>query len=436
LLTPAFEVKESSYANNQEGVERRVILGQVASFFRSLRKNPLSSFLYVELFGALYVEKIIRRTFLSIIESMRSHRIPHRFDPRGMRLSQSVRVDTRGPTLNYKQKAERAEAVLRHMGLTVPFAPLVFIVGHGSVTANNAFGSSLDCGACGGNAGDINARFLADLLNDANIRKELLKKGIQIPMTTWFIAGVHETVTDDVHLLEVEKVPPEFQSLLAEVTCHLARASENTRMERQLSRSNFLDLRADRRSKNWSEVRPEWGLAGNACFIVAPRLRTQGVNLSSRSFLHDYDWKKDAAQNYKTLELIMTAPMIVANWINLQYYASTVSPTVFGSGNKILHNLTNENGVVEGNGGDLRIGLPIQSVHDGFQFVHDPIRLSVLIEAPQDEIERIIQKHEMVQQLIEHDWIHLLQIESNSSKIKRRCKGGRYIEMTRGIPSL
>lgn len=429
LLSPAFEVKESSPSQNPEVSDQRVVLFQVSSFFRSLRKNPLSSFVYVELFGALYVEKMIKRTFLFLVDSMRSRRIPHRFDPRGADPALLGWTNAQGLPLGDDQKVERAEAVLRHMGLTGPFAPLLLIVGHGSVTTNNAFGSSLDCGACGGNSGDINARILADLLNDAKVRQGLGQKGIQIPSTTWFAAGVHETVTDDVHILEPEKVPLEFQAILSEVTHQIAKASERTRRERQVSRSSVLDSQADRRSRNWSEVRPEWGLAGNACFIVAPRARTRGVDLGGRSFLHDYHWEKDATQNYKTLELIMTAPMVVTNWINLQYYASTVAPKVFGSGNKILHNLTNENGVVEGNGGDLRFGLPIQSVHDGSRFVHDPIRLSVFIEAPQEEIEKIIQKHESVRQLIENDWIHLLQILPGESKVKRRVKGGGYADL-------
>jgi uncharacterized protein YbcC (UPF0753/DUF2309 family) len=422
LLRSAIEVKENVLPNCQRQLDKRILLERVASFFRSLRKNSLSSFVYVEFFGILYIEKIITRTFLSLIERFRGHqyKIPHRFDPRGAGPIQSV---------NDPQKIDRAEAILRHMGLTGSFAPLVFILGHGSVTTNNAFGSSLDCGACGGHAGDINARFLVDLLNDLDVRKGISLKGIHIPSSTWFVAGVHETVTDEVYLLNQKKIPYNLKLLFSSVKKSLLKASKKTRTERQFSVSNVLDPRASRRSKNWSEIRPEWGLAGNACFIVAPRYRTRGVNLGSRSFLHDYDCNKDQTNGYKTLELIMTAPMVVTNWINMQYYGSTVAPAVFGSGNKILHNLVNEVGVVEGNGGDLRIGLPIQSVHDGKRFVHKPLRLSVFIEAPREEIERIIAKHEVVHQLINQEWLHLLQINPIDLKVWRRCKGGAYLEL-------
>jgi hypothetical protein len=53
------------------------------------------------------------------------------------------------------------------------------------------------------------------------------------------------------------------------------------------------------------------------------------------------------------LELIMTAPVVVASWISLQYYGSSVAPEAFGGGNKLIHNVVGGIGVVEGNGGSL-----------------------------------------------------------------------------------
>ncbi|MCB0187394.1 MAG: DUF2309 family protein, partial [Caldilineaceae bacterium] len=141
-------------------------------------------------------------------------------------------------------------------------------------------------------------------------------------------------------------------------------------------------------SRDWSQVRPEWGLAGCAALIVAPRERTYGRDLGGRAFLHSYDWRQD--RDFTILELIMTAPMVVASWINLQYYGSTVDNQRFGSGNKVLHNVVGTLGVLEGNGGDLRVGLPWQSVHDGENYVHEPLRLSVVIEAPLPAITDVI----------------------------------------------
>ena len=131
-------------------------------------------------------------------------------------------------------------------------------------------------------------------------------------------------------------------------------------------------------------MRPEWGLTGCKAFIAAPRSRTAGRSLEGRAFLHDYDWHGDSDRGFTVLELIMTAPVVVASWISLQYYGSTVAPQHFGSGNKLLHNIVGGIGVFEGNGGLMRAGLPWQSVHDGENYVHEPLRLSVCIEAGDD----------------------------------------------------
>ncbi|PZO46777.1 MAG: DUF2309 domain-containing protein, partial [Alphaproteobacteria bacterium] len=140
---------------------------------------------------------------------------------------------------------------------------------------------------------------------------------------------------------------------------------------------------------------------------------TKHLDLGGRVFLHDYDWRKDS--DFRVLDLIMTAPMVVASWINLQYYGSAVNNRAFGSGNKTLHNVVGALGVLEGNGGDVRTGLPWQSVHDGRALVHEPLRLNVFIAAPLDQLNRVISAHESVRQLVENKWIHLFAIEDDGA---------------------
>jgi uncharacterized protein YbcC (UPF0753/DUF2309 family) len=161
-----------------------------------------------------------------------------------------------------------------------------------------------------------------------------------------------------------------------------------------------------RRASDWAEVRPEWGLTDCQSFIAAPRSRTAGRDLGGRVFLHNYIWRED--EGFNVLELILTAPVIVASWISLQYYGSTVAPQIFGAGNKLLHNVTGGMGVVEGNGGLLRSGIPWQSIHDGKNFVHDPLRMTVVIEAPRDAISAVLKRHADVRKLFDNRWLHLL----------------------------
>ena len=106
--------------------------------------------------------------------------------------------------------------------------------------------------------------------------------------------------------------------------------------------------------------------------------------------------------------------MIVANWINLQYFASVTVPDVYGSGNKLLHSVVGGNvGVVEGNGSHLRIGLPLQSVHDGTFWRHEPVRLTVLIDAPAQRIESVIHCQPDVAALVQNQWVCLCRMSEN-----------------------
>jgi uncharacterized protein len=308
-------------------------------------------------------------------------------------------------------RASMAEGALRNMSLTSNFARLVLLCGHGSQSANNPFASGLDCGACGGHAGDVNARIAADALNDPDVREVLRSRGIDLPADTWFVAGIHNTTTDQVSFLDEAEVPESHRPDLGALRAALGKAGRATRRERAPRLLEDPDADNDpigaflRRAADISELRPEWALANNAAFVAAPRTRTAGHNLEGRVFLHDYD--ESADPEGRVLTLILCAPVVVASWINLQYYASRVNPDHLGSGNKSLHNVLGGIGVVEGNGGDLRTGLPLQSLHDGERFVHEPRRLSVFLQAGTDRIDAVLRDHPSVKELFDHGWIHL-----------------------------
>lgn len=333
------------------------------------------------------------------------------------------------------RKADLVGSILRAMSLTSGFARLLVLVGHGSESANNPQAAALDCGACGGQTGEVNARVLAGLLNDPSVRVELLKRGFDIPEHTVALAGLHNTTTDEVTLFDIEQLPQSHRPDLERLRLRLVEAGHRTRLERAPSlglpslaqRPAALLTQIRRRARDWAETRPEWGLADNAAFIVAPRSRTRGLDLGGRVFLHDYTWTDD--RDGAVLELIMTAPMLVTHWINLQYHASTVDPVRFGSGNKVLHNVAcGRIGVFEGNTGDLRIGLSRQSVHNGERWMHTPLRLSVFVDAPRDRIDSIISRHPTVRQLVDHRWLHLFRFAATG--IERR-HDGNWLEWDR-----
>lgn len=308
-------------------------------------------------------------------------------------------------TLDIEALAGLAKAVLVGIGLKQPYAERVLIVGHGSFSSNNPHASGLDCGACGGQTGEVNALVLCDLLNRQALRSVLKQAGIVIPENTVFVPCLHNTVTDEIMILNNQHGAWKHWLDAATFACQQQKiAAEGLVLRERQSIQHLLKQKC----KDWAQLRPEWGLVNNAAFVIAPRAETRGIDFEGRSFLHDYVWQTDS--DFQLLEQIMTAPMIVTNWINLQYYASVTDHFHYGSGNKMLHNVVGGHfGVFEGNGGDLRIGLPQQSLHDGTKWRHNPVRLNVYIAAPKDAIGHIIQKHRMVKDLIENEWLFLFQ---------------------------
>ncbi|WP_018409631.1 YbcC family protein [Methylocystis rosea] len=415
LLRPAFivceAVGEASEEEKEEVLGLRLLRRRASKAWKAFKLSAVSSFAFVESAAFLYAGKILS-------DSLGLTRVAPHPNLDGLdravieRVGPSVEpriVGGRNTGFTESQRVAMAVAVLKAMSMTENFARLVMLAGHGSTTVNNPHATGLDCGACGGHTGEANARVAATILNDAHVREGLALKGIHIPHDTWFLGALHDTTTDEVRLYDVEKAPRSHTKDISELKAWLAKASSLARMERSvilgLAGQEGIDAKIVARSRDWSQVRPEWGLAGNAAFIAARRERTRGLDLGGRAFLHSYDHTKD--DGYSVLELIMTAPMVVASWINLQYFGSTVNNRVFGSGNKTLHNVVGQIGVLEGNAGDLKVGLPWQSVHDGKRFIHEPLRLNVFIEAPEAAIEEIIRKNDTVRDLVNNRWLHL-----------------------------
>ena len=427
LLKPNFTIYEGLNSANEEAfaeiVQYRILNKRLFSAWKKFKLSAVSCFAYVETLGLLFLTKIIR-------DSARISRpVPN---PKEFGIKASVfenlcpaiqvkPVDGRATGFTDDQMVLTAKSVLKAMSLTKEFSSLVLLVGHAGSTVNNPHAAGLDCGACGGNSGEANARVVASILNHPGVRIALRKHGIEIPEDTWFLGGLHNTTTDEIKIFNLAQIPKAHSHQVEELKDWLAKATQLAQVERSvllgLQNQKDLSSRIDERSRDWSQVRPEWGLAGNTAFIVGPRSFTSGASFQGRSFLHTYDWRLD--NDFSVLELIMTAPMIVASWINLQYYASTVNNPAFGSGNKVLHNVTGTIGVIEGNAGDLRVGLPWQSVHDGNQFVHKPLRLNVMLAAPIEAINAVIKKHSSVRDLVDNRWIHLYAI-SNDGRVSHK----------------
>ncbi len=415
IVNSSYIVSETAQINNKEqflAYKRKNDIKVFGDYFLKRMKNMLpSAFGYVEGSGLFYGLSLIRRTlFPGSIYRKSQRNASHMESTCQPEINKIECTEHNSLGIPLDEKVGIVKSAFDLMGWT-EFAPLILFVGHGSHSANNPFGSSLDCGACAASPGRHNARMLAKLANLPEVRLALTETySINIPESTLFIGAEHNTTTDEIVLFDSE-APESHKQFIKNLKLNLAKA-QITATENRFGLNGKSVTKSQQKANNWAETRPEWGLAKNAGFIVGPRNLTKHSNLDSRCFLHSYDWAMDTEG--KGLEGIMQGPMVVTQWINNHYYFSTVDNNCYGGGTKITHNITGKFGVVQGNGGDLKMGLPLQSLYGTDEEMHhQPLRLTVMIQAPITRVADILVRNEHLKTLLDNQWIYLMVMDPN-----------------------
>lgn len=303
----------------------------------------------------------------------------------------------------------RAEGFLKGIGLVKNFAPLVYIVAHGSSSANNPHHGAHDCGACSGRPGATNARVQAFILNHKVVREKLRTKGIDIPGTTQFVGCMHDTAADIMGYYDEEILTEQnrsnhlvnkqnFETALNLNAKERSRrfASINTKQELEQVRKAIHN-----RSVSLFEPRPELGHGTNTLAIIGRRQTTKGIFLDRRAFLNSYDYTTDP--DGAILTAVMRPIGLVCGGINLEYYFSRVDNIKLGAGTKLPHNVMGLFGVANSSDGDLRPGLPWQMIE-----VHDPVRLLVIVEHRPEVVLRAIQSYQEVFEWYNNEWVHIV----------------------------
>lgn len=396
--------------------QRKQALDSVAYTFKTMKQNALPSLLLPEVSGPWLMIQTLGRSFLPrkaghFIRILRESWLRK---PETNLTLHSVRNNESEISVGFSKEDQvnYVRQTLKMMGLTKNFAPLIVICGHGSQSKNNPYAASLDCGACGGASGAFNARVLANLCNLPEVRNALLTEGIEIPDETVFVAAEHNTTVNELKWIYVPKLSRQAQESFDRIEEVLPSVSHQANAE-CISQLPTIDAycknpkaEAHRIAEDWSEIRPEWGLARNAAFIIGKRELTHHCDLEGRVFLHNYDWEQD--HDGEILANIIAGPGTVSQWINLQYYASTVAPHFYGSGNKGTQTITSGLGVMQGVASDLLTGLPWQSVmKSDEEAYHAPLRLQIVIQAPREYVKRLLENDDVFNQKVQNGWVRL-----------------------------
>ncbi|MBM4126857.1 MAG: DUF2309 domain-containing protein, partial [Nitrospira sp.] len=432
VVTPNHAVQEVPAEEHldlwKQSSSREHLLVKVDEYFVSLKKNIILSYFVIDL-AAIYMaiillgKTLVPRRFAKVIENLHQRFVK----PVHTRLTIDASPEIATPDhpsqqlgFLFDEQIGLVEGQLRVMGLTKRFSRLVVFLGHGSTSQNNPHESAHDCGACGGKHGGPNARALAAMSNKPEVRAALRDRGIDIPDDTCFIGSQHNTASDNITFFDTERIPLSHR----EEFSHLVRDLREARALNARERCRLLPVapknpepaqalrHVERRSVDFSQVHPEWGHATNASVIVGRRALSKGLDLDRRTFMQSYNPFDDPEGTI--LERIMTAVGPVCAGIGLEYYFSRVDNIRYGSGTKVPHNVSGLVGVMDGAHSDLRTGLPFQMV-----WVHEPLRLTFIVESRPSLVSSIVQRHKNLQHLFDNRWLHLIVLDIQTGQFVR-----------------
>ncbi|MDS4069301.1 MAG: DUF2309 domain-containing protein [Candidatus Competibacter sp.] len=421
VVTPAHEVREvgrpGAGAELALHERRRDLRDRLRALYHGIRRNLLSSAVLMDALAPAVLPVLAGKLFAPRQQGQLAEAVGARWVPDAPTQVAATTAEPDAPATPERprlgftdaEQADRVAALLRNIGLTAQFAPVVVLMGHGSMSQNNPHLGAYDCGACGGRHGGPNARTFAAMANRPVVRALLAERGIAVPVDTWFVGAEHNTCDECITFYDRGDLPEAAERALRELRRDLDRACALSAQERcRRFASAPRDPAPERalrhvvgRSRDFSQARPELGHATNAAALVGRRSMSQGVFLDRRAFLISYDPTQDPSGT--VLEGILLAVGPVGAGINLEYYFSTVNNERLGCGTKTPHNVTGLFAVMEGASSDLRTGLPRQMVE-----IHEPVRLQIVVEARTEVLAAIYGRQASLRELIGNEWVHVI----------------------------
>ena len=322
------------------------------------------------------------------------------------------------------EMTDRIHALLMSIGLNQAFAPLIYVVGHGSSSSNNTHYAGYDCGACSGRPGSVNARVICHIGNHPIVRQKLKERGIEVPESTQFVPVLHDTSRDEFTYYDLAVLSKRNQERhqvnmrLFDQALDFNATERSRRFVVMNSRKAVKKVHENvkLRSVSLFEPRPELNHATNTLCIVGRRSFSRGLFLDRRSFLNSFNYEVDPDGNYLLGILNAVAP--VCGGINLEYYFSRVDNQKLGAGTKLPHNVMGLIGVANGIDGDLRTGLPSQMIE-----VHSPMRLLVIVEHFPEVVLKTIQTNPATYEWFLNSWVNLVAFHPEEKQFYQFANG-------------
>ncbi len=443
--SPASRVKEVGRPGTDATLERRVGRLRWDAVFHNAywesKRNVVSALFLTQLVGLvhaipLFGKIVAPRRYTELAQGLERRMIP--------RPATELTLDADGTSDNGKpfgftvsEQADKVEALLRNIGMTRNFARLVVFCGHGSVSLNNPHESAHDCGACGGKHGGPNGRAFAGLANRPAVRAELARRGIEIPDDTHVVGAIHNTASDLNTSFDTDDIPADHLEEWQVLRANLDEASARSARERcrrfasapkDASPARSLQ-HVQGRSRDLSQVRPEWGHCTNAFAVVGRRCLTQGVFFDRRGFVISYDPTQDPTGGFVERILLSLGP--VGAGINLEYYFSSVDNKVYGCDTKVPHNVSGLFGVMGGAASDLRTGLPKQMVE-----IHEPMRLLLVVESTTAVLGEIYGRQPVIAELLDNAWVQLVAMDPEDGTQTLFVPGVGFVAWDEHVPDL